>query len=323
MLETAQFKWDILPSFPYPISSAGVAAIGETVYVFGGAQYDGKYFCTWRNCDKFTTWTEEDRIGARLYSLDTRSMCSSTRDNFSSTAQWVERSPSPGTPRWVHATVAYGDYLYVIGGASGSAKAAPGQAASTVASIVDNWRWHSKFDTWDQLPDLPSSSGNFPGGQVLFMNRYIMLLGGYPYDQVVDNKGMLSSPYNVDLIEHLCADPNSANNNSIGVCNPNCHLVANEQVMGHEYYNNMLVYDVKTNTFGTVEASSPSEDPDLMPSNCGALPQNNNLGQTSISPNGNDIVVVGGECDARLVIDSIMNVSWYGHYSRLALIGKN
>ena len=59
-----------------------------------------------------------------------------------------------------------------------------------------------------------------------------------------------------------------------------------------------------------------------MPSGCGALPQNNNLGQMSIQKGGDSIVVVGGECDTRVVIDSALNISWYGHYPRLALIGK-
>ena len=310
--ETANFSWDILPSFPYPIQSAGVAAIGEILYVFGGGQYDGFHFCTWRNCDKFTTWTEIDRMGARLYALDTRNK----------NATWVEKSPCPGTPRWVHATVAYEEYLYVIGGATGNAKAAPGQAPGVIATIVDNWRWDSANDIWERMEDLPASSGNFPGGQVLFMNRYIVLLGGHAYDNVVDAEGMISQPYGEHLIQHLCDDPETTNNESIGYCSPTCHLVANKQALGSDYYNNVFVYDVVKNKFGIIEASSDPNDPDLMPSGCGALPQNNNLGQMSIQKGGDSIVVVGGECDTRVVIDSALNISWYGHYPRLALIGK-
>ena len=133
---------------------------------------------------------------------------------------------------------------------------------------------------------------------------------------------MISQPYGEHLIQHLCDDPETTNNESIGYCSPTCHLVANKQALGSDYYNNVFVYDVVKNKFGIIEASSDPNDPDLMPSGCGALPQNNNLGQTSIQKGGDNIVVVGGECDTRVVIDSALNISWYGHYPRLALIGK-
>jgi len=304
------WEWDTLPNFPWPIQSAGVVAMGSIVYVMGGGQYDGKLFCTWQNCDMFETWTGEDRIGARLLMLDT-----SRPDGT-----WIERAPCPGTPRWVHATVAHDDHIYVFGGASGTDKHAPGNAAGQVMNVVDNWKWNSHTDVWEPLPYLPAASGNFPGGQVVFKDRYVILVGGNPYGKVVDTNGNTYEPYGEEHVHHLCDDPAEENFVKLS-CPTNCSLVSNGQILGHEYYADIFVFDLRTHRFGTVTASSP-KDPDLLPLGCGVMPQNNNLPLAAVSPYGSQLIMVGGECDKRVVINSKVDLTFYGHYTRLALVGN-
>ena len=77
----------------------------------------------------------------------------------------------------VHAFSPAGERLYAIGGGTANG-----------SSTVDNRVYDPKAGSrgaWRRLPDLPFSSGNFQtNGASSFIDRYIILVGGYQYAHV-------------------------------------------------------------------------------------------------------------------------------------------
>lgn len=169
------WNWEKLPDMPWPITAAGICAVGTKIFVTGGADY---------NLEQFFTAADRngriERLGSRLMVLDTANLESG----------WKELKPCPGTPRWVHATAAVDGHLYVFGGATGSDNA--GKATYTV---VDNWKYSPATNQWERLADLPIASGNFPSGAIVFENRFILLVGGYQYGQVQSPNGEIGPAY--------------------------------------------------------------------------------------------------------------------------------
>ena len=84
-------------------------------------------------------------------------------------------------------------------------------------------------------------------------------------------------------------------------------------VWDKEYNNDVFVFDVKKNLFGTAAGTSV-HDPLLMPLGCGAFPFNDNLPQVNVL--GDQLFAIGGENN-----DRVINGDRYAHYPRAALVG--
>lgn len=197
-----QWTWKQLPDLPWRISTGGICAIGSKIYIMGGADYDKEQFYT--NADR-TGKTK--RIGARMLVFDTRNPG----------AGWKELKECPGTPRWVHAVTAVNGQVYVIGGGTGG-----DNPTGSYCTVVDNWRYDPAKDQWHRLKDLPISSGNFPSGSIVYDNRYIVLIGGYQYPNVLHPDGSVGKPYGKPF----------------------------QHYTDKSYYSDVFVYDTKTDTFG-------------------------------------------------------------------------
>jgi N-acetylneuraminic acid mutarotase len=171
-----RWQWEKLPDLPWALTAHGSCAIGSTIYVVGGADYDGK--------TGFFSHSDRrgnvKRLGARLLTFDTR------RPDDG----WQERKSCPGTPRFVHAVAAVGGKVYVFGGA-----ASEPQPEKGTHTVVDNWRYDPGADSWQRLPDLPVASGNFPSGAIVFKDRYVLLIGGYQYGKVQNPDGSTRPVY--------------------------------------------------------------------------------------------------------------------------------
>ena len=215
------------------------------------------------DAQQFSTETDRhgkhDRLGARLLQLDTRRL----QDG------WQELPACPGSPRWVHAMSAVAGKLYVLGGATGNLEQAG--TAYGYCTVVDNWSFDPSTKTWTRLRDLAISSGNFPRStNNVFQDRYILLPGGHQYSYVRDLDGNVRDKYG----KASSANPASG------------------------LYNNVFVYDVKTDRFGTA----------------GTLPIDNNLPMTVVR--GDRIYLIGGETGGGVVLGE-----YYGHHPELLLQG--
>ena len=248
------WKWDPLPSTPWPLSSPAMAVIGSRIYVFGGADYDAMQFYT--DVDRNG---KTERLGARLLVIDANRL----EDG------WQELPACPGSPRWVHTMAAVDGKLYVLGGATGNT--VRDGTSYGYCTVVDNWRFDPGSKKWTRLRDLAISSGNFPRSTSnVFKGRYVLLPGGHQYDYVSDLDGTIRKKYG-----------------TASSANPASGL-----------YNNVFVYDIRTNLFGTA----------------GTLPIDNNLPMTVVR--GNQVYLVGGETGGGVVLGE-----YYGHHPDLLLQG--
>ena len=200
-----------------------------------------------------------ERMGARLLVID----ASRLEDG------WKELPACPGSPRWVHTMAAVGGRLYVLGGATGNT--VQDGTSYGYCTVVDNWSFDPVREQWTRLRDLAVSSGNFPRspGNV-FRGRYILLPGGHQYGYVRNPDGTIREKYG-----------------TASSANPASGL-----------YNNVFVYDTRTDLFGTA----------------GILPIDNNLPMTVVR--GNQIYLVGGETGGGVVLGE-----YYGHHPDLFLQG--
>eukprot|EP00037_Helgoeca_nana_P007154 m.65389 g.65389 ORF g.65389 m.65389 type:complete len:441 (-) comp17979_c0_seq2:748-2070(-) len=177
------WAWDTdLPDFPYPVQSAGVASISDTVFVLGGCDYDRTQF-----------YCSTDRhggnpgMGRRLWSLEIPTTTAGSERG----AEWVELPMLPALPRWVHSFTAVQGKLYVLGGARTDVDTChTGSNTSSTVGLVDCWCYDPATRTWVRLPDMPFSSSNWQtNGPHAFMDRYIILVGGNQYSTAASTNG--------------------------------------------------------------------------------------------------------------------------------------
>ncbi|MFH0796342.1 MAG: discoidin domain-containing protein [Candidatus Omnitrophota bacterium] len=207
--QNEEWVWEPLPSLPWRLTFSGTCAIGTKIYVFGGHDYDNKE--EGGNHTLTDRTGKIKRMGARFLMLDT--------DNLE--AGWQHLAECPGTPRGAPAMAAVAGKIYVLAGTSRPSD------INIACSVVDNWMYDPDTNKWSPLPDMPVSSGGFPSGNIVFKNRYILLIGGYPYDKILNPDGTLRDKYGTA---------------STSIENPS------------SYYNNVFVYDTQTNRFGTADS---------------------------------------------------------------------
>jgi hypothetical protein len=300
-LKAGGWKWSRLPAFPYALSMHAVASLGSKVYVQGGACYDRLHFVNFFDCRGGTAG-----LGKRLYVYDTADP----------SAKWERLPDNPGPPRANAALSSLNGSLYLIGGMSFVPTTANKTAART---LIDNWRYDTTKSKWTRLVDLPIASGNFQtnGPQSSFLDRYIILIGGYQYGETYFPNGTTGPSFG--LAQRLCPAHTPAGPKSVG-CLPHCPVqMPNVTYMGrgtwsHEYNNDVFVYDTVDDVFGRALGTS-GNDPGLILPNCGAFPINDNLPQVNVL--GDRIFALGGECN-----DIVIDGAAYGHYPPLALSGK-
>ena len=140
-----------------------------------------------------------------------------------------------------------------------------------------------------------------------FLDRYILLVGGYPYGKIYTLNGTIAPGYG--QAHQLCP----AGKQDLAACRKGCDAKTAIKPGGSEYYNDIWAFDTEKRVYGTVDSTSKS-DPDLVLPGCNGFPMNDNLPQTNMA--GDKIFVAGGECDPRTIGSEL-----YTHYPQLALEG--
>ena len=170
-----------------------------------------------------------------------------------------------------------------------------------------------------------------------FQDRYIVLIGGYQYEETYYLNATHGPSYG--LPTRMCPQHTAAAQ-GLG-CLPHCAAdMPNTTYMdgpvkganwSREYNNDgkcsrslcvffdslgcaVFVYDTQMDKFGRAVATS-QHDPGLILPGCGAFPINDNLPQVNVL--NDTIFAVGGECN-----DIVIDGQSYGHYPPLALVGK-
>lgn len=200
--QQGQWHWDRLPDLPWRVYGSGICAHKSKIYLIGGADFD--------NVESYTESNRTGdlpRIGSKLLMIDVDKLG----------VGWKELAMCPGTPRCAPATAIVDGRLYVLGGGTGT-----DNADRAYRTIVDNWYYDISTNRWHRLPDLPVASACFPSGQIVAFNRYIIMVGGYQYKNVLAPDGSVQPSYG-SPIKHY----------------------------PHEYNSDVFVYDTKLNEFGT------------------------------------------------------------------------
>ena len=168
-----EWSWHPLPDMPYPGSAGSGAVIGSKIFLVGGMDYDAQryYVSTDRT-------GEVKRFGARLSVFDTAA----------ESKGWKTLKPCPGTPRMMSAMAASDGQLYLMGGYAVDDKGG-------AHNVGDSWRYDPSTDTWHRLRDLPVSVSGFSSGMLLYQNRYILLVTGYPHATIMNPDGSIRPRY--------------------------------------------------------------------------------------------------------------------------------
>ena len=198
-----KWRWDKLPDLPWPVYGSGICVMGAKIYLVGGADFDNK-----------KSYTDTDRVGdvkrlgARLLVLDTKNLHSG----------WKELAACPGTPRLTPALAAVAEKLFLFAGSTGNDNPSAGYR-----TVVDNWRYDPALDRWQRIADMPVADGGFPSGRIVAFDRYVILVGGCQFKDVLGPDGSLKPAYGTPF-KHYPDNP---------------------------YNSDVFVYDAKLGRFGT------------------------------------------------------------------------
>ncbi|MFA5687716.1 MAG: hypothetical protein WC959_00975 [Kiritimatiellales bacterium] len=262
--ENGAWVWYNLPPIPHYLVWSGNCAIGKKIYVIGACDYDQRrtgYFTTTDRTGKISG------IGRRLLVFDTEH----------SGQGWKELSPCPGTVRFNNAAAAVNGKLYVMGGATGG-----DSLNGKLNTVIDNWRYDPSTDRWERLADLPIASGNFPTGEIVYKNRYILLMGGAQFHNIQFSDGRIEKSQSFGLAKMFY--PEYVKEDWIG--------------KKQRYTSDIFVYDTQTDSFGEAPM----------------LPFNNSM--TKFIIRGDKLYLISGETGG-LFFDG----EYYGHHPDFFLEG--
>ena len=256
------WQWSALPPLPHPVVFAGSCAIGSKIYVFGGCDYDRKMF-----------FTENDRsggtpgLGRSLIVFDTQNQSEG----------WKQLTPCPGTARLNVAAASIDGKIYIMGGATGR-----DSANEKINTVVDNWRYEPEGDRWTRLKDLPIASGSFPTGEIVYDNRYLLLIGGAQFATIQYPDGRVEKSESWGLAKMFF--PKYLKESWVG--------------RPQRYTSDIFVYDTHTDSFA--EATM--------------LPFNNNMMKVVVR--GDKLYLMSGETGG-----AVMGGEYYGHHPDFFVVG--
>ena len=186
-----QWTWTLLPELPVAVADAGLCAVGNTLYMQGGADFNGTDFCYNAKCDGTMVG-----LGRMFHTLDLNHI----------ERGWEPLPPLPGTPRAWHQLSCVGGSVYAHGGST----TALVSGATVTVNVVDNWVYTvggrrggaassagvvggagarngaGGNGVWSRLRDLPTSGSVFGGAgsdAAVFLDRYILLYTAFQYGQ--------------------------------------------------------------------------------------------------------------------------------------------
>lgn len=167
-----KWVWEELPNLPWPLTFAGICSVGSIIYLSGGKDYDNEHSYCWS--DRFQ---KVERMGAKLLAFDSQNISEG----------WKVISEIPGVPRNGHVMAVIGSNIYIITGVTGHDwSGVVDTTGITGGTVVDNWRYDLSTGKWTRLPDTPIATAGFPDNKMVFKDRYILLIGGYQFQSIIN-----------------------------------------------------------------------------------------------------------------------------------------
>lgn len=171
--------WETLPvELPWPVSVAGIAAVGHRIYLLGGADF---YPEGGSKPDFFSDRSRTgDPVGTSLLVLDTTNLA----------AGWRRLAPLPGTSRFDQAFATVGNRLYSLAGINRGRDVEPMQ----YRSVTDAWMYDLDMAKWSRLPDTPASAN----ASAVAWRDYVIVMGGFRYAEKLGLNGSRIELYSAE-----------------------------------------------------------------------------------------------------------------------------
>jgi len=206
-----EWTWSELPPLLRPGSAGTIVAVDSVIYLLGGMDYDAQRYYVANDRHGKT-----ERYGSRLYRFETERP----------EKGWKEVAPCPGTPRMMAAGGVIDGKVYIMGGFAVD-------DAGRSHNVVDCWRYDPEADHWERLRDTPVSVSGYSTGTIVYQNRYMLLLTGYPHGTILNPDGTsrprYGTPSKIDRTDWK----------------------GHPKVPADGYENHAWVYDAHTNLYGT------------------------------------------------------------------------
>ena len=169
-----QWKWETLNcELPWPICEAGVAVIGDQIYLVGGADYhtspaapDGAFGSE--------SGRNGESVGRGMLVLNTKQL----------NKGWRRLADTPGSPRCFTSCAAAGGKVYLLGGLH--------FAINAFHNVVDSWVYDPRSEQWSRLTDMPHGGNR---RVVAYNDRYLIMLGGHRYGTTWNVDGTVSEAH--------------------------------------------------------------------------------------------------------------------------------
>jgi len=147
--------------------------INNDIYILNGAQYTEQAFKT------------NDKMFINRYYLDNKG--DFTRDKN------IQFADFKGTLRFASNCFIVNNFIYMLGGCSSTDEynKHKGYTESSLANVLDCWRYDISNNTWLQLNDFPLAMSYQKGK--LYKNKYYIFVGGVCYNTSINLKKIQSS----------------------------------------------------------------------------------------------------------------------------------
>ena len=313
-------QWRELPSCPgAPRQEQAASIVGGTFWYGGGFQAGGHCGPTksttlddmWTLSRKRDDWVWEPQPGARLpFPLCCFALATVGDKLYLFGGSFNEgQDKPPGVQKMLHVLdtkdISAGwRRLPDCPGTDFGGVLAPAGGNLYALGAITSWRFNVAAATWSRLADNPLPNIAKTNGDAVFMDRYIVLVGGAANFNITGADGK-QQPY-----------PARPMRIKDGTCNITEDVDPSKEGIEYWGYDNaVLVFDTKLNQWGTIEAVS--QDPELLGpgGECGPFPSNVCLPQVSVR--GDRIAVVGGEADERVI-----HGHKFTHDSDMAVVGR-
>ena len=270
----------VAPHLPYSLHSAGVVKSEKykKVYFLNGATYDRKSFNTFHKNDNIF-------VGCSFFSM--------SYDDTGILQNSIEFiNTFPGSPRHSAITHIIDDVIYVIGGNNSTQykiNSLKGYSEYTYNNVIDNWKYDISTKKWHKLRDLPIPICN--QGNVIYKNRYILLMGGVKYNTTYLTGGRVVKSDDIPY------QRNFPYNNISTIQNPFKTKESGASQFNWYFSNLIMVYDTFIDKYITLDNKLPM-----------------NINNPKMIVYKNDIYIMGGEGNPILY-----NGTYYGNCLSLVL----
>jgi hypothetical protein len=189
-IELRRWIWSKLPDLPMAMSGIGMTMIDNYIYTCCGVHRDSlSTGCQLMIVKYNNTNNKSIDVGRKLFRLDVNNL----------DIGWEEYDIFPGTLRFNPAMTSIDDVIYIIGGIRPNHKWKISKKISDrYYNVTDNWKYNVVSKEWKKIEnEIANNLSNWglSNDKFVYENRYIILIGGYSYLNLVTDGKLYKNKY--------------------------------------------------------------------------------------------------------------------------------